>query len=524
MIDTSLLNQLIRPRSVAIIGASPQRGTARNSVVRVILKHGFTGAVYPVSRSHAEIEGLRAYPTIADLPEVPDVALVITPAETVPAVIAECGRKGIRTAVVYSAGFEDAGESGRALARGLAEAARLHGVLVVGPNCQGIWSVRAKTMMTFGAASVALESLRHAPIAVVSQSGALGGAIANYLQKSEIGCSYVVMVGNETCTDMLDILAWIIEQDDVRVVALYLEGLADAARIIPLARRAAELGIQIVALKAGRSTVGQDAAASHTGKIASSYAVYADVFEQAGVIALDSLADVMAAVEVFAFLPNPRASSDPKGGVSVMGSSGGAGTLLADQSEEFGVPLAEFSESTASRLDPLLPAFARKSNPVDLTGQIRAVPNLFRDTCAAVAADPRTEAMVVQFASSGQRDLRENADAYKSAVQSGGFPMIISFVAEEIDKATRQEFREAGILLSGDTAATMRALSWLYRRRGLAGRTALPDRTPLPRRDAPADWPAAMGFLRESGIEPANWVVLGAEDRAALSCAGCATR
>jgi acyl-CoA synthetase (NDP forming) len=522
MIDTSVLTRLILPRSVAIVGASPQRGTARNSLVRVLLKHGFDGRVYPVSRSHAEIEGLRCYPSLAELPEVPDVALVITPAETVPDVIADCGRKGIRAAIVYSAGFEDAGESGRLLAARLADAARRHGVAVVGPNCQGVWAVRARTLMTFGAASVALETLKHAPIAIVSQSGALGGAIAAYLQKSDIGCSYALMVGNETCLDLVDMLGWVIEQDDVRVVALYLEGLADAARLIPIARRAAERGIQIVALKAGRSAIGQSAAASHTGKIASSFAVYADVFEQAGILSLDSLAEVMAAVEVFAFLPNPRVSGDPKGGVAVMSSSGGAGTLLADQSEAFGVPMSEFGPGTAATLEALLPAFGRAANPVDLTGQIRAVPTLFRDVCAAIGGDPRTEALVVQFASSGLRDLRENGEAFKAAVRQGGFPMVISTVAEEIDKATRQDFRDAGILLSGDTAATMRSLAWLYRRRALEARGAPPSRPALPSREAPAGWAATMAYLAESGITPARWVVLGPEDRAATACAGLA--
>jgi acyl-CoA synthetase (NDP forming) len=520
MIETSILNKLLRPRSVAIIGASPQSGTPRNSIVRVLLKHGFDGPVYPVSRNHAEIEGLRAYPSVADLPESPDVALVITPAETVPDVIADCGRKGIRAAIVYSAGFEDAGETGRELARRLAAAAREHKVTVMGPNCQGVWSVRARTMLSFGAAAVALESLRHSPVALVSQSGALGGALAGYLQKSEIGCSYVVMVGNETCLDLIDILGWVVEQDDVRVIALYLEGLGDGNRLLPVARRAGERGIQIVALKAGRSAVGQDAAASHTGKIASSYAVYADVFDQAGIISVDSLAEVLAAIEVFAFMPDPLVSGDPKGGVSVIGSSGGAGTLLADQSEAFGVPMAEFSPETVARLEPILPVFARKTNPVDLTGQVRRIPNLFQDTCAAISAEPRTEAMVVQFASSGLRDLQENGDTFKAAARQGGFPMVISLVAEEIDKATRQSFREAGILLSGDTAATMRALSWLYRRRALISRQHQePLRDPLPASAAPTDWEGTMAFLTESGIQPAAWMVLGPDDSAATACA-----
>ena len=234
MTDNSILQNFFRPASVAIVGASPQRGIARNTLVRVLLKQGFPGRVYPVSPSHAEIEGLKAYPSVGALPEAPDVALVITPAHTVPDVIAECGAKGIRNAIVFSSGFEEI-ESGKDIARRLAEAAREHQVTVMGPNCQGVWSVRHNTMLTFSSVALNHEVLRHAPIAVISHSGALAGAITNSLQTSGIGCSYIVSVGNETCLDALDALGWVIEQDDVRVVALYIEGLHNASRILTIA-------------------------------------------------------------------------------------------------------------------------------------------------------------------------------------------------------------------------------------------------------------------------------------------------
>lgn len=519
MSETLALNNLFRPKSVAIVGASPERGTARNTILRVLQKHGFRGRIYPVNPSHPEIEGLKAYASVELLPEIPDVALVITPAHTVPKIVSQCGAFGIRAAIVYSAGFEEV-ESGAEYARQLAEAAREYDVTVLGANCQGAWSVRERTMLTFGAASFGLETLKHAPIAVVSQSGALAGAIGSYLQSTGIGCSYIVSVGNETCTDLLDVLAWIIEQDDVRVAALYLEGLNDAARILRVAERARERRIQIVAVKTGRTAVGQQATASHTGKIASSHVVYADVLEQAGVVSVGSLSEALAAVEVFAFLPDPRVSNDPKGGVSILSSSGGAGALLADHSEEFGIPLAEFSANTTAQLDRILPAFGRKANPVDLTGQIRATPNLFRDSCAAISADPRTEALVVQFASSGLRDLEENGEVFKCTARDRRLPVVISFVAEAIDPRVRQEFREAGILLSGDTAATMRTLSWLYKRRSLLARPKPPVRPALPTRSAPRDWTELMGFCEESGIQPAKWAVLTPKERAAVTCAG----
>jgi len=518
MTDSFALTKIFRPRSVAIIGASPEPASARNRLVRVLMKHGFGGAIYPVNPTHAEIEGLKAYASVDDLPEVPDLALVITPAKTVAKIVAQCGALGIRAAIVYSSGFEEV-EGGKQYAADLAEAAERYKVTLLGANCQGVWSVGEKAMLTFGAAPFALESLRHAPIAVVSQSGALGGAIGSYLQSSGLGCSYVVSVGNETCIDLLDVMSWLIEQDDVRVLAMYLEGLHDAGRILAIAERARERKIQLVALKAGRSAVGQQATASHTGKIASAHNVYADVFEQAGIITVASPAELLTAVEVIGYLPDPRSSNDRKGGASVLSISGGASALLADHAEDFGVPMAEFSPETSEHLARILPDFARKANPVDLTGQIRGTANLWRDSCAAVGADPRTEALIIQFASSAKRDLREEGDVYRTAARQGGFPMVISCVAETIDAPMRQEFRDAGIFISTDTTMTMRVLSWLYRRQQVLGRENAPPPAPLPTRPAPQTWSETMDYLEASGIRPAKWVALGPNDRAATACA-----
>lgn len=516
MTDNTTFKNFFRPRNVAIVGASPQRGSARNNIVRVLLKHGFAGTVYPISPNHGEVEGLKAYPSLGALPETPDVALVITPAPTVAGIIAECGASGVRNAIVYSSGFEEI-ESGKVHARNLAAAARENHVAVLGANCQGVWSVQHKTMLSFGAASLALESLQHAPIAVISQSGALAGAIGNYLQQNGMGCSYIVSVGNETCLDALDALAWIVEQDDVRVAALYIEGLKDAQRILAIAERGRARGVQIVALKTGRSAVGQQATASHTGKIASSHAVYNDVLEQAGVISVSTLAEMLNALEVLTFLANPRASDDAQAGVSVFSSSGGAGALLADHSSEFGLPMAEFSADTAAKLEGILPEFARKANPIDLTGQIYSSPNLFKDTCLALHADPRTEAIVVQFASSGRKGLAQNAEVFKSVACD--LPVVASLIGEVMERDVTQALREAGVLLSTDPAATMGALSLLYQRRRMQRLPALPQRTTLPARAAPRDWAETMSFCEACGIAPARWVLLDPADKAAQACA-----
>lgn len=518
MTDTLDLEKLFRPGSIAIVGASAKAGTVRNKIVRVIQKHGYTGRIFPVSRSDTEIEGLRAYPSVDDIPGVPDAALIVTPAETVPDIIAQCGRKGIRAAIVFSSGFEEV-STGKELARRVAAVAEEHGVAVLGTNCQGIWSVAHRAILTFGSAPAALDKIEHAPIAVISQSGALGGAIGNALQQKGIGCSYVVSVGNETAMDMLDVLAWIIEQQDVRVVALYLEGLNRAERIIPLARRARQNGIEIVALKTGRSEVGQLATASHTGKIAAPHVIYSAVMEQAGVLDFDTIADMLAAVEALAYLPDPRTSASPTGGVSIMSSSGGAAALLADQSDFFGVPLAEFAPHTLASLEAVLPDFAHKANPVDMTGQIRTVATLFGDVLDAISKDLNSEAMIIQFASSGVADVVADWRTFAELAESANLPVIVSLISEAAPPDVVQSLRSAGVIVVNDTAAAMRALSWIYRRRNAPKTVSSTVPEPSTGQCLPGDWQEAMDLMNSSGISAAKWKVLHSHEHSSTACA-----
>ncbi|CAN7346262.1 acetate--CoA ligase family protein [Variovorax sp. LjRoot178] len=516
MTQNDNLDRLFRPRSVAIFGASPVRGNARNSLVLAVLKHGFEGKVYPVSPTHAEVEGHKAYKSVKDLPEAPDVALIITPAKTVPQIIEECGAKGTRNAIVFSAGFEET-EGGKEIAAQLAAAARKHNVTVIGPNCQGIWSVRAKALLTYSPAAINLHEVRHAPIAIVSQSGAIAGSIAGALHRNGLGCCYMVSVGNETVFDALDALDWLVEQDDARVIALYIEGLDRAQRIIEIAKRAHTRGKRIVLLKAGRSEIGQATTASHTGKIASSYAVYSDVMEQAGVVALDNLRELLVAVEVLAFMANPRNSTDPGAGLSMLSSSGGAAALLADHSSELGIPLAKFGPETAARLDQMLPAFARKENPIDLTGQINSDTSLFRNTLKAVAQDTRTEAIIIQHANSGRRWLKDDGAVYKEVAKD--VPVIVSFVGDTLPEQTRKEYREAGVLLSPEPSESMNAVALLYKLGKYKPDTS-PARALPPKRYAPQGWEETMKFCADAAATPVNWLVLKPSDRAETACAG----
>ena len=233
--------------------------------------------------------------------------------------------------------------------------------------------------------------------------------------------------------------------------------------------------------------------------------------------AIDWPAEAMAAVETLSYMPDPRASGDPLGGIAVLSSSGGAGALLADHSDERGLPMCTFSEDTMVKLEDTLPEFARKANPVDLTGQIRQYPNLFRDTLAVLSADKRTEAIVIQFASSGMKDLTDNADAFKQAAKDSGLPIVITFAMERLSPEIRAEFAEAGILISDDPSNTMRALRWLYDRRRYAGiQIAAPVTGDT--MSVPQTWDQMMDYLDASGVPAAKWTLVQAGQSAAEVC------
>ncbi|HXW99739.1 MAG TPA: acetate--CoA ligase family protein, partial [Candidatus Acidoferrales bacterium] len=199
-----------------------------------------------------------------------------------------------------------------------------------------------------------------------------------------------------------------------------------------------------------------------------------------------------------------------------LSSSGGAAALLADHGGEMGVPLAEFSAGTAERINKLLPGFARKENPIDLTGQINSVANLFRDTCLTVAADPRTEAVVVQHANSGRRYLKEDGEVYKTVARD--MPVVVSFVGDLLPPETRREYLEAGVLLAPEPSAAMSGLSVLYKLRNYRPATVKPKPTG-PARQVPQGWADTMALCSEAGATPANWVILRPSDRAEAACA-----
>jgi len=514
---TALLDRIFHARSVALVGLSTDARKMTGAPLDILRQTGFAGRIYPVNPKASEIGGLTAYPNIAALPETPDAAMIMLPAAACAQALHDCAAKGISACVIPSSGFEET-EDGAAHAEALRAAAAQHGMAVVGPNCEGLWSVRSRVLLTFGSAA-RRSRLHHAPIAILSQSGAMAGALARHLQNDEVGCAYMVSVGNEAVLTIADYLAWMIEQDDVAVVALFIEGLRDGERLLRLIERATAHGVRVVALKCGNTAAGMKAAASHTGKIASAYAVYHDLLAGAGAVLVDSLTDLIAAAEVLATAPLPP-QRGKAGGVSVFSIPGGTRAMTADHCDARGVPLAIFSRETVAALASALPEFGGVENPTDLTGQVLSHPGLF-DTCLGhIARDPNTEALIVQVANRGPRDVMERIGLLGETARAAGVPVIATFLGDALPAADRAALRQQGVLCARDPAEAVCFLAWLYRAREAAGQRPAGRPAASAGVALPATWPETAAWMEAAGIPLPPWRVLDGLAPAATACAG----
>ena len=525
------LDFIFHARSIALVGLSTDPRKMTGAPLGILRQTGFKGDIYPVNPKATEIGGLRAYPSIDSLPQAPDVAMIMLAAKHCAQAVRDCAAKGTRAVVVLSSGFEET-DSGHQAAIDLAAAARETGVAVVGPNCEGVWSVAARTLLTFGSAAKR-DVLHHAPVAILSQSGAMAGAMARHLQNDAIGCAYVVSVGNETVLTIADYMAWMIEQDDVRVVLLFIEGLRDGERLLQLIRLATSRGIRVAALKSGNSKAGMEAAASHTGKIASEFSVYRDLLAGAGAILLESLTELIAAGEVLGVAPLPvshapgrnhaRDGRDGRDGVAVFSIPGGTRALTADQCEAHGVPLSTFARSTVARLTDALPEFGGVENPTDLTGQVLSHQGLFDQTLSIIASDPHTEALIVQVANRGPSDVMERTALLGKIAKDTGVPIIVTFLGDSLPAADRATLRALRVLCARDPAEAALFLGWLYKARtaeqvhraaGILRKPALGFKVP-----APANWADTMSWLAVCGMSVPRWVEVAADDKLEQLCA-----
>ena len=367
------LDALLWPRSIAVVGASPDPAIIRGRLLATVRRHGFPGPLYPVSRSHAAIRGLACYPSVEALPEAVDLAIITIPAIWVPEVLEACGRRGIRAAYIISSGFaEEASAEGAARQRAVAETAARYDMAVCGPNAEGFLNTRLPLAASFSP-TLAIEDEASLPapgrsgqIAVVSQSGGIGFAFYDRGRPKALRFSYVLTTGNEAGVDCLDLLDYLIDDAHTHVVLLFLEAFRRPDRFAAIAARAARARKPLVVAKMGRSEAGVRAVVSHTASLAGSYRGYRAVLRHHGA-ALAEEADEMVDIGAgFAYFRDRL----PKGKrVGVLTASGGAGIWLAEACAGAGLTVAELDAETRAALDALLPPYGNSRNPVDITAQ-----------------------------------------------------------------------------------------------------------------------------------------------------------
>jgi len=373
------------PQSVAVIGASADLGKASGLPLRNLVNSKFTGRIYPINPRAKEISGLACYPTVTDLPEAPDVAILMIDAKLTAQILEECGRKRVKTAIIGSAGFGEAGPEGQERQAQVTEIAQRYRIRVVGPNCHGTFNVYKNIPCGYDHA-FALP-IKPGPVAIVSHSGALLGVIGHRAVQANQGFSYMVSNGNEMDVDLCDFAEYFLEDENTRVVAVLMEGLKDGRRFLKLAEQAHEIGKKIVVLKVGKSERGALTTMAHTARMAGAGEIYEAAFRQYGIIATDTVETFLGTAQLAAHQPVPAG-----GRLLVMTSSGAGASLMADKATEYGIELADVSEDAKAKIPQRRSAIL--TNPFDTAGTSRA-PGFLHAVCQAFAQDHANDCMLM---------------------------------------------------------------------------------------------------------------------------------
>jgi acetyltransferase len=427
------LDGFFDPHSVAVVGASRQKGKVGHEIVANLVSGGFEGEIYPVNPKAEEVEGLRCYPDLKSIETPPELVVISVPAKAVNGVIRECGQVGATSAIVITAGFKETGDEGRKLEEELVQTARRAGVRMIGPNCLGLLAPGKGLNASFGGALPEPGSIGY-----VSQSGALLTAILDAARASGIGFSMLVSIGNKADVDELDVLQAFRDHEDTRVIAGYLESVSDGKSFI---RQAEEISHHkpILLMKAGGTSAGAKAASSHTGSMAGSETAYEVVFQRAGIVRCDSIKTQFDWAQAFAYQPLPKGTR-----MAIVTNAGGAGIMATDAVERQGLTFAQFSEDTTAKLKEKLPPAANVSNPVDILGD--ALADRYEFALDAVLADENVDAVLVLLTPQAMTDC---PGAARAAVAAGkrheDKPVLACFLGGEKVFESIRILREGGV-------------------------------------------------------------------------------
>jgi len=498
------LDALFHPAAIALIGASNRPGSVGQVLARNLLESGFAGAVMPVNPHDRAVRSALAYDSVAHLPSPPDLAVIATPAPSVPGLIAELGERGCRAAVVISAGFE--GAEGAALRQAALEAARPHLLRIVGPNCLGVICPASGVNASFAHLTPASGGL-----ALVSQSGAIAAAALDWAHSRGLGFSKIVTVGDALDVDVGDLLDYLALDADTKAILLYVESVTAARKFMSAARIAARAK-PVIVLKAGRSSAGAKAAFSHTGALAGADAVYDAAFRRAGLLRVFELREVFEAAETLG-----AGLSAPGDRLAILTNGGGAGVLAVDALEARGGRLAELSPATLEALGALAPPNWSKRNPVDILGDAPAA--LYESALAVLAKAPEVDAVLVMNCPVAVTDSTDAARAMLRAAPKGvrRKPVVTCWLGGGAVAEGRRLLAAAGLPSAEAPDEAVRTVMHLVDHRR---NQALLLQTPAAITDAPD--PAAARRIVEAALAEGRTALTDPEARALLAAYGVA--
>jgi acetyltransferase len=510
------LTALVKPASIAILGASADFRKINGRPLKHLLEKGYAGKIYPVNPKYERIGELACYPTVEAIPGAVDLAVVVLPAAAVIDAFRALGRKKVPAAVVFSSGFGEMGPEGKRLEQELAQVARENGVRLCGPNCLGLINAFEKVIATFS--QYADGENVPGPVAFVTQSGAFGTAIAALARNRRLGIGYFVNTGNEADVNLVSAMEEVLQDPRIRVGTGYIEGLKDGAGLARLARRALELGKPLVLTKVGRMAAGARAAASHTGSLAGEDAVFDGVVRQLGIVRARNEEHMLDLAQVFAHCALPEGR-----GIGIASQSGGAGVLMADRAEELGLSVPTLTPETQAKIKATLPGFGVAANPIDVTGQFVAEPAILRESILLMLEDPQVHIGVawLQLMHANVDLLVKIFEEVKARTKK---PFIVVWVAAP--DAAVKALAERGIPMLRGGEPAIDAIAGMVqfaeaRKRFLAERSGSPA---LPNIDLPAAGGVvptmeASALLRSAGVPMAS-LRLAADADAAVAAAG----
>jgi len=483
------LDKIFNPKTVAVVGASDEEGTVGFALMKNLRELGFEGKVFPVNIKKSEVFDLKAYPSVDQIPEPVDLAIIATPARTVPDIVEQCGKSGIKGLIIISAGFKEIGDEGKALEQKIIELRNRYGLRIIGPNCLGVLRPSVKMNATFIS-----KMPKPGNIAFISQSGALGSAILDYAIHENIGFSNFVSIGSMIDVDFGDLIDYFGTDPKTRSILMYIEGLSDARKFMSAARHFARTK-PIILVKAGKFTESAKAAASHTGSLTGEDNIYDAAFKRAGIVRVDEIADLFNAAEVLGMQPLPKGPN-----LAIITNAGGPGVMATDSLIAQGGKAAKLSPQTMEKLNAVLPHFWSRGNPIYILGDARA--DRYKAAIEVCLKDENIDGILVIYTHQAVAEPAEIAQAISELVKSQSYQnktILTSFLGYGSVEEANRIFSENSIPTFATPEQATKTYLYMYQyKRNLELLYETPEEIPV---DIMAPKRPLMVILRNAALE-----------------------